>query len=589
MARTDAQASAAPAEGAARHIALILVEGFDKHYRLFRAVSARAKELYEAAAWAELQQAVQERIRFYDARVLECVERMRAELDVAALADWVWRDARLHYIGLLLEHGQPELAETFFNSVTTRVLERTYLANDLLFVRPAVSTDYIESDPPTYRSYYPLIDGERASLVQLFRDFGWRCEFADLERDVEHIVAALAEHERRLWTHREPSYQIQVLHSAFYRNKGAYVFGKVVNGLDALPFAVPVLHGEDGRLELDAILVDREIHSLFSLSRAYFMVDMDVPAAYVRFLRSLAPERAASELYTMVGLGKQGKTEFIRELRLHLHQSRDLFVEAPGIRGQVMLVFTLPSLPYVFKVIRDTFGLAKSTDRATVRSKFDMVKHVDRVGRLADTLEFVELALPRERFSEELLARLHELAPSMVADGESFAIRHCYVERRMTPLNIYLDRATPEELEGAVIEYGNAIRDLTAANIFPGDMLWRNFGVTSGGRVVFYDYDEIEYLCDVNFRRIPEAPDPESELAYEPWYAVARNDVFPEEFAGFLLGNPRVRELFLRHHGDLLEPEFWQAAQRRIENGELLEFFPYPESVRFRSRDRISA
>ncbi len=213
-----------------------------------------------------------------------------------------------------------------------------------------------------------------------------------------------------------------------------------------------------------------------------------------------------------------------------------------------------------------------------------MVKHVDRVGRLADTLEFVDLALPRERFSPELLEQLRELAPSMVSGGDPLVIRHCYVERRMVPLNLYLDRASPEEFEAAVSDYGSAIRDLAAANIFPGDMLWRNFGVTSYGRVVFYDYDEIEYLCDVNFRRIPPAPDPEAELASEPWYAVMRNDVFPEEFATFLLGDPHLRELFLRDHAELLEPEFWQTAQRRIERGELMDFFPYPASVRFRTR-----
>jgi isocitrate dehydrogenase kinase/phosphatase len=235
-------------------------------------------------------------------------------------------------------------------------------------------------------------------------------------------------------------------------------------------------------------------------------------------------------------------------------------------------------------VIRDAFGPGKDTDRATVRSKFTMVKHVDRVGRLADTLEFVDLALPRERFSAQLLEQLRELAPSMISEGDRLVIRHCYVERRMVPLNLYLNRASPEELEAAVVDYGNAIRDLAAANIFPGDMLWRNFGVTSYGRVVFYDYDEIDYLCDVNFRRIPTAPDADWELAAEPWYGVLPNDIFPEEFATFLLGDPRVRESFLRHHADLLEPEFWQAAQRRIESGEVMDFFPYPESLQFRNR-----
>ena len=584
MERPEAQAIAAVPDDAPRRIANVLLEGFDRHYRLFRAASALAKERFETGAWAALQYAVQQRILFYDERVRECVARLRREFRVESLGDQTWRDAKLYYIGLLIEHGQPELAETFFNSVITRILQRTYVDNELIFVRPAVSTEYIEPDPPIYRSYYPLVDGERQSLDRAFRDFGWRLPFADLERDVEHVLRALDERPGR-WTHREPNYQIQVLSSAFYRNKAAYVFGKLVNGHEELPFAVPVLHNGDGALELDAILFEpQQINVLFSLSRAYFMADMEIPSGYVRFLRSMAPRRAASELYTMLGLGKQGKTEFVRELQQHLHHSRDAFVEAPGIRGQVMLVFMLPSFPYVFKVIRDTFGPAKSTDRETIRAKFEMVKHVDRVGRLADTLEFVDLALPRERFSEELLERLHELAPSMVSDGDPLVVHHCYVERWMVPRNRYLDRASPEELEPAVVDYGNAIRDLAAADIFPGDMLWRNFGVTSYGRVVFYDYDEIEYLGDVVFRRLPEAPDDASELAAEPWYGVASNDVFPEEFARFLLGDPRLRGVFVRHHADLLAPDFWQDAQRRIERGELPDFFPYPESVRFRNR-----
>jgi isocitrate dehydrogenase kinase/phosphatase len=392
-----------------RRIATVLIEGFDKHYRLFRSASARAKERFEAGAWGELQHALQERIRFYDERVRECVDRLHGEFDVEAIGDATWRDAKLFYIGLLVEHSQPELAETFFNSVIKRILLRSYYDNDLVFVRAALSTEYIEPEPPIYRCYYPKAEGERECLSQLFRDFGWRRPFADLERDLDHLLRALERRPGGPWTHLEPNYQIQVLNSALYRNKAAYVFGKLVNGNDELPFVVPVLHEPDGLLELDTIVLEpQQIDSVCSLSRAYFMVDMEVPSGYVEFLHSMTPARARSELYTMLGLGKQGKTLFFRELLHHLHHSRDEFVLAPGLRGQVMLVFTLPSYPYVFKVIRDAFGSGKDTNRATVRSKFTMVKDIDRVGRLADTLEFVDLALPRERFSAEVLEQLQE-------------------------------------------------------------------------------------------------------------------------------------------------------------------------------------
>lgn len=575
------------ATATAERIAAALIAGFDRHYALLRATSTAAKERFEAADWAGAQQAVRERIRFYDERVDEYVELLRHE-HVDELDEATWQQAKQLYIGLLVDHKRPELAETFFNSVTTRVLGRTYLTNDLIFVRATISTESIESDPPNYRSYYPAVGGLRAALTRAFEDFRWSLPFADLPRDVEHLVHAFRDHVSGEWPAAAPNLQLQVLGSAFYRNKAAYVVGKVVNADEETPFAVPVLHADDGGLELDTILIGEEqISILFSLSRAYFMVDMDVPSGYVAFLQTLMPAKPRSELYTAVGLGKQGKTLFFRDLLHHLHHSRDLFVEAPGTRGQVMHVFNLPSYPYVFKVIKDRFGPTKQTDRATVMRKFELVKDVDRVGRMVDATEFVNLALPRARFSPELVDQLLELAPStVVLDGEHVIVRHCYVERRMTPLNVYLAGATEQQAAAAIRDYGNAIRELAIANVFPGDMLYRNFGLTRYGRVVFYDYDEIEVLTDCVFRALPEAPGPEAELAGEPWFGVGPLDVFPEEWGPFLLGDPNVREAFLRHHADLLGPLFWQDAQRRVGDGEIVDFFPYPEIARFRNRAR---
>ena len=560
-----------------QRIANALIEGFDRHYRLFRTTSAQAKDSFDAGDWHGIHRAVQERIRFYDGRVREYVERLRRELRPARFDDNVWQETKLLYVGLLLEHKRPELAETFFNSVTTRVLDRTYVHDDLIFLRAAVSTEYIPSDPPTYRSYYPGDAGLRDTLLQVFRDFGWQRPFADLERDVDYVLRSL---------HApvpDVNFQVQVLSSAFYRNKAAYVIGKVVNAHDETPFVVPVLHDEDGRLTLDTVLVDEEsINILFSLSRAYFLVDMDVPSDYVRFLQTVMPAKPRSELYTALGLAGQGKTLFVRDLRHHLHHSQDLFVEAPGTRGLVMHVFNLPSYPYVFKVIRDVFGASKNTDRQTVEGKFQLVREVDRVGRMAHSVEFRNLPLPRARFAPELLAQLAELAPSaIVFDGANLIVKHCYVERRLNPLNLFFRTAAAGEVDAAVRDYGDAIKELAIANVFPGDLIWRNFGLTRYGRVVFYDYDEVEYLTDCVFRSMPAAPNPEAELSDEAWYGVGPRDVFPEEFASFLLGSEQLRAAFLRHHADLLAPEFWQEAQRRVAAGEVLDFFPYPEEERF--------
>jgi isocitrate dehydrogenase kinase/phosphatase len=566
----------------APRIAEIVLEGFDRHYRLFSETTARAKRRFEEADWHGVQRAVSDRIAVYDERGRECVTRLRTELDAESLRDEAWQEAKLRYIGLLYEHKRPELAETFFNSVVTRILHRSYHVNDVIFVRAAVSTEYIESDPPIYASHYPEEGGLADSLVGAFEAIGWERSFADLAGDVRRAVERLREHLGGEWPVREANFQLQVLSAPFYRNKAAFVIGRLLNGHEETPFVIPVLHDGLGQLRLDAMLLDLEdVANLFSLSQAYFMAEMDVPSGTVGFLQAIMPTRARSELYTMVGLGKQGKTLFFRDLLEHLHHSNDLFVEAPGIRGQVMHVFNLPSYPYVFKVIRDVFGPSKTTDRETVKAKFRMVKEVDRVGRMTDALEFTDLALPAARFAPELLDQLHELAGSTIErEGESLILRHCYVERRLRPLNLYLEAASPEETADVVADYGNAIRELAIANIFPGDLLWRNFGVTRYGRVVFYDYDEIEYLTDCTFRDVPPAPSPEMELSGEPWYPVGPRDVYPEEWGAILLQNPVVRESFLRDHAELLEAAFWRTCQERAAAGEIVDFFAYPQSAR---------
>jgi isocitrate dehydrogenase kinase/phosphatase len=560
-----------------------MLDGFNRHYRLFRETSRYAKSLFEGGQWAELQRASRERIAFYSLRVTETVDYLRRRFRTDELPDAVWQRVKLHYIGLLSNHKQPELAETFFNSVSCRILHRSYYHNDFIFVRPTLSTEHIDSDPPTYRSYYPSKSGLRRTLQAIIADFGLRNPFEDLGRDLRQLLRSARARLPRPFV-PEANHQIQVLSSLFFRNKGAYLIGKIINGDLEAPFAVPILRNADGTLYIDTVLFDNvQLTILFGFSRAYFLVDMEVPSGYVHFLRALLPRKPVAELYTMLGLQKHGKTLFYRDFLHHLKHSSDQFVIAPGIKGLVMLVFTLPSYPYVFKVIRDAILPPKDITREGVKQKYLIVKQHDRVGRMADTLEYTDVALPKERFSAAVLEELRSVAPSVVEDeGDTLIIKHLYVERRMIPLNLYIDHATDEQVRTAVQDYGLAIKQLAWANIFPGDMLFKNFGVTRYGRIVFYDYDEISYMTECHFRRIPPAPTLEDEMSAEPWYPVGPHDVFPEEFPAFLFTDPRVREAFLAQHADLLAPEFWNQAKERIAAGHIEDVFPYPDFVRFR-------
>jgi isocitrate dehydrogenase kinase/phosphatase len=440
-----------------------------------------------------------------------------------------------------------------------------------------------------------------------------QCAFEDLGRDIDLVLAALLD-QLGNWRPRA-NFQFQVLSSLFFRNKGAYLVGKVVNGFNETPFALPIVHreptpgrpasaqhpsgadaacgpgpGRPDKLVIDAALFgEDDLLLIFSFARAYFMVDMEIPSAYVQFLRSMMPRKPRAELYSALGLQKHGKNLFYRDFLYHLRHSSDRFRIAPGIKGMVMLVFDLPSFPYVFKVIKDFYPPQKDTTREQIMSKYLIVKTHDRVGRMADTLEYTNVAFPRARFEDALVAELKHFCGSLIEDdGDVLVIRHLYIERRMIPLNIYLQDATPAQIEHAVVEYGNAIKDLVAANIFPGDMLWKNFGVTRHGKVVFYDYDEIEYITDCNFRHVPAPRNEEEEMSGEVWYHVGPKDVFPETFAPFLLGNDNVREVFMKHHADLLDAAFWQGHKERIAAGHVHDVFPYDAHKRFKHRVETS-
>ena len=564
-----------------QHIARAILDGFDRHYRLFRAISASAKDRFERGDWAAVRQANRERIDMYDLRVREAVDALhrfpRAGEEV------LWPAIKQAYVGLLLDHQQPELAETFFNSVASRVLDRTYYTNQHIFWRPAVSTEHIESLRETYRVYYPAELGLRRTLKALFMDLQLLSPWEDLERDLHsllHAVSAMLPKPREV----TPSLQVHVLSSLFFRNRSAYLVGRLDTGTTELPFAVPIRKNSKGQLYLDALLAGQEqMGTLFSLARAYFMVDMEVPSAFVTFLQSIFPSKPRAELYIALGLQKQGKTLFYRDLFDHLRHSTDRFVIAPGVKGMVMVVFTLPSFPYVFKVIRDHFEPPKDVDRQKVKEQYLLVKYHDRVGRLADTLEYSEVALPMSRIDPTLMAELERLVPSQLeTDGDRLVFKHVYIERRMVPLDVWLQGADDARLKRGLFEFGQAIRELAGANIFPGRPAaeeLRGDALGPGG-VLRLRRDRAgdgvhlpPHAHSARRRRRPCAASRGS--SWGPWTSS------PRSCRRSCSTPPRRVISSWPMHGDLATPEFWQQKQEQLSHGVEDDVMPYPEARRF--------
>ena len=575
-----------PVKGLSTQIASTILAGFNRHFTIFSKITKGAKERFESADWQAERDASRERIEFYDTRVKDAIRDLQQLFDLELFDSQLWFDVKREYVRLISNHLQPELAETFYNSVFCALFHRDYFGNDYIFVRSAVSTEFIDSDKPSYHVYYPAKRGFRASIRQVLLDAGFDLPFENINRDVRNIIRALVRQNFPRPRRAHLNFQFQVISAVFYRNKAAYIVGRAINSDQEIPFAIPILHSGDHSIYCDAIIIGtRGLTRLFEFSYVYFMVDHPVPSSIVGFLRRLMPARNKESFYSAIGFHKQGKTVFYREFLHHLKHSEDQLVFAPGIKGMVMAVFTLPSYPYVFKVIRDRFPPPKKTTREAVLATYRLVKMHDRVGRMSDILEYSHVALPRDRFSDELLEELYETcANSISEEGKQIVLKHVYIERRMTPLNIAVAEADDAYLSKLMKGYGEAIKELAGANIFPGDLLMKNFGVTGSGqgRIVFYDYDEICYLTECNFRKIPEAQYPEDELAGEPWYSIAANDIFPEQFPTFLFANSRIRQAFLKHHADLLDADFWTGKQDNIRAGIYEDVFPYPQKIRFR-------
>ena len=564
--------SAAPhqADECARRIA----DAFASYNARFRAITRRAAQRFDALDWKGSQLDAVERIELYDQCVDGTVAMLRDLLGEAAQDRALWSQARARFADLISMLPDREFTKTFFSSVTRRLFGTIGVASEIEFV--ATDLDPLAGiDAPAGMRQYANRGSLGLLIEDLLGDLPLRSHWRDFDGSVQQIAGGIATHLKAV-DERRSVQKIETLRAVFYQMTRAYVLGRITGRGFTCPLLVALKNTERGVLVDAVMLHEDDVSIVFGFTRSYIHVDLARVGEAVVFLKELLPLKPVSELFTVLGRAKQGKTERYREIMRHLSRAEDRFVHAAGERGLVMVCFTLPSLDVVFKIIRDRFAPPKNVLRQDVIDKYKFVFRHDRAGRLVDAQEFKRVRLPRSRFAPELLEELtQETEGSVHRDGEDLIFDHMYIERRMVPLNIFLRDVAPESAEKAVLDYGQSIRDLAYTNIFAGDLLLKNFGVTRHGRVIFYDYDELCQVTDCRFRDLPQATNDEDEMRGEAWFYVAENDVFPETFLNFLAFDDRQRALFVRTHGDLLTAAFWRQVQERVTAGELMEVLPY--------------
>jgi len=559
--------------------AALVLDAFDDYNARFSDITRRGRRRFFRREWEGQRRDARTRIGLYDECIAETIGRLESLLAERLLSRTLWLDIHSEYANAIVGKLDAELYKTFFNTLTRRLFKTRGVDPGMEFVALDIEpTEQITH--PIARHIHSCSEAPVAAMQRMLADPGLGCNPEFIAKDARRLTERLQQDLADAGDDRLLS--IELLQVVFYRDRRAYLVGRAFGTLLWLPCIIALVHDDDG-IRADALLTDRrQVSRLFGFTYSYFHADLPTVGDAIVFLRTLLPDKPIDELYTVLGRAKQGKTERYRHFFKHLEQIRDdRLCEAEGRRGMVMVVFTLPSYPLVFKVVRDHFAPSKKIGREHVLSQYRLVFNHDRVGRLIDAQEYRDLAFDRDRFDEALLPELEaECGRSVRIVDNRVLVQHCFVQRRVRPLDLYLREEEEKEAEAMVLDYGQAIKDLARSNLFPGDLFLKNFGVTRSRRCVFYDYDEVSRITDLNFRRIPPARSEEEEFADQPWFSVEPGDVFPEHFPRFIDLSPKHRQLFTEAHGDLFDAVWWRDLQDRLRRDPAGDVQPYPDRVR---------
>lgn len=581
-----ADLQAADPEDIAAWIADTVYAGYVEYIAAFQNLTRRAAANFTTRSWTSQDADAIKRLLVHAEIVQRTVAEVHPHLRTTPDRRGTWRTARTAYKRRITQRTDLELAETFFNSVTRRIFTTIGVDNDVELRWFGASTLPRGLGRSEMFGTWTRTGGSAAMAQSILESYDFGVPWVDLVGDARRAGARIDAFLLDSWATLDLD-GIDMLTTVFYRNKGAYLVGRLRHLNRVTPIVFPIIHG-DGGIQIDTVLLtESQASRLFSFTRSYFFVETPKPAELVGFCKSMLPMKSISELYTSVGFHQHGKTTLYRSLYRHMQNSHDKIMRARGTPGMVMSVFTLVSFNVVFKIIKDRFDPPKNTTRQAVRDRYRLVAQHDRVGRMVDAHEFENLSFDRDRFDPDLLDELlTEASLTVRVEGDQVVISHVYTERQVYPLNLYLREMSADRAEAAALDWGWAIKDLAAANIWPGDLFTKNFGVTRHGSVVFYDYDEITLLDACRFRRIPQSDDHEHEMRSTPWFAVEPGDIFPEQFPTFMsfpTDVPReIWERFQAVHGDLFTPDFWIDVQGRLAEDDIPEFYPYPDRLRFR-------
>ncbi|MCF8259112.1 MAG: bifunctional isocitrate dehydrogenase kinase/phosphatase, partial [Flavobacteriales bacterium] len=327
-----------------REGAFSIRDSFEVYHTAFKALTRQAGKVFAQREWTAIPGLINSRQGLYGSSIEEAASVLSAIVGDSIRDRSTWVGLKREFAQVIGHRHDVSIVHSFYNSVLRLMFSQEGIDPDIEFIdhgRRLVASSM--PTQPVYERFHPGPDQLEALWARILRSYNFGFRFQDFDRDVERIARVVREKVVEKFGRQEEVDQLDMVRSVFYRNKGAYLVGKISKGNLHIPIVLPLLHHEDG-VVVDGVLLSKdEIAVIFSFSRSYFFVESESPVDLIHFLRPLMSHKNPSELYASIGYDRHAKTVLFKEIYQHLERSDDQFVIAPGTKGMVMVVITLPT------------------------------------------------------------------------------------------------------------------------------------------------------------------------------------------------------------------------------------------------------
>jgi isocitrate dehydrogenase kinase/phosphatase len=478
-----------------------------------------------------------------------------------------------------------DIGRAYLHSLRRKIYQGEWRAADYSFAEMISSSNKFISK--VVKSFE--VDGSLGEEVigEILRIPNFIRSYAFLEDDTQRIAQRVADNISRSQHKAQKLIRVEMINTGFYRNRGAYLVGRLIFDNDRfVPLVIALLNDETG-IYVDAVLTSETYaHNIFSSTLANFHVTSTYYHEVCALLKSIMPRRPLGLHYSTIGYNHLGKVAVMSELESELVDSEAGLVTAVGSTGTVAMGFASSNSAYNLKVIRDKpttqykwgeFGGLESVIR-----KYTRVHEINRTGSMLDSIIYYRVRLDRKWFSAGLLEDLLTSASGTVSlFGDDVIFKYLIVQIKLTPLPIYLENATEKQAETAITNLGYCIKNNAAADIFNKDLDARNYGIGAYSKVYLFDYDAIEKLTEVKIRTNLDREAGEEDVP--DWFFEDGIVFLPEELvSGLCIPQRWLCDFFTRRHARLLTTDYWSEIQNDLLEGTIPSVSVYPDNERIR-------